>query len=161
MGFIKYKLNEIIIIIVLSLLFGLIMMLYNTPLEGIVLTAGIIIFLGIIYFSYSMMIYKKVCTVQEENLQLKEEIQDIRNEKIEYQSEIESYFLLWVHQMKTPITASKLLLEAEDIQTISQMRHEILQIDNYTNLALSYLKLMNLNCNYKLATLTNLVHIES
>lgn len=143
MGFIKYKLNEIIIIIVLSLLFGLIMMLYNTPLEGIVLTAGIIIFLGIIYFSYSMMIYKKVCTVQEENLQLKEEIQDIRNEKIEYQSEIESYFLLWVHQMKTPITASKLLLEAEDIQTISQMRHEILQIDNYTNLALSYLKLMN------------------
>lgn len=143
MGFIKYKLNEIIIIIVLSLLFGLIMMLYNTPLEGIVLTAGIIIFLGIIYFSYSMMTYKKVCTVQEENLQLKEEIQDIRNEKIEYQSEIESYFLLWVHQMKTPITASKLLLEAEDIQTISQMRHEILQIDNYTNLALSYLKLMN------------------
>lgn len=143
MGFIKYKLNEIIIIIVLSLLFGLIMMLYNLPLEGIVLTAGIIIFLGIIYFSYSMMIYKKVCTVQEENLQLKEEIQDIRNEKIEYQSEIESYFLLWVHQMKTPITASKLLLEAEDIQTISQMRHEILQIDNYTNLALSYLKLMN------------------
>jgi len=143
MGFIKYKLNEIIIIIVLSLLFGLIMMLYNTPLEGIVLTAGIIIFLGIIYFSYSMMIYKKVCTVQEENLQLKEEIQDIRNEKIEYQSEIESYFLMWVHQMKTPITASKLLLEAEDIQTISQMRHEILQIDNYTNLALSYLKLMN------------------
>ncbi|MDJ1089148.1 sensor histidine kinase [Macrococcoides caseolyticum] len=143
MGFIKYKLNEIIIIIVLSLLFGLIMMLYNTPLEGIVLTAGIIIFLGIIYFSYSMMIYKKVCTVQEENLQLKEEIQDIRNEKIEYQSEIESYFLLWVHQMKTPITASKLLLEAEDIQKISQMRHEILQIDNYTNLALSYLKLMN------------------
>lgn len=143
MGFIKYKLNEIIIIIVLSLLFGLIMMLYNTPLEGIVLTAGIIIFLGIIYFSYSMMIYKKVCMVQEENLQLKEEIQDIRNEKIEYQSEIESYFLLWVHQMKTPITASKLLLEAEDIQTISQMRHEILQIDNYTNLALSYLKLMN------------------
>lgn len=143
MGFIKYKLNEIIIIIVLSLLFGLIMMLYNTPLEGIVLTAGIIIFLGIIYFSYSMMIYIKVCTVQEENLQLKEEIQDIRNEKIEYQSEIESYFLLWVHQMKTPITASKLLLEAEDIQTISQMRHEILQIDNYTNLALSYLKLMN------------------
>lgn len=143
MGFIKYKLNEIVIIIVLSLLLGLIMMLYNTPLEGIVLTAGIIIFLGIIYFSYSMMIYKKVCTVQEENLQLKEEIQDIRNEKIEYQSEIESYFLLWVHQMKTPITASKLLLEAEDIQTISQMRHEILQIDNYTNLALSYLKLMN------------------
>lgn len=143
MGFIKYKLNEIIIIIVLSLLFGLIMMLYNTPLEGIVLTAGIIIFLGIIYFSYSMMIYKKVCTVQEENLQLKEKIQDIRNEKIEYQSEIESYFLLWVHQMKTPITASKLLLEAEDIQKISQMRHEILQIDNYTNLALSYLKLMN------------------
>ncbi|TDM40717.1 HAMP domain-containing histidine kinase [Macrococcoides goetzii] len=56
---------------------------------------------------------------------------------------MESYFLLWVHQIKTPITASKLLLEDPDEQVVSKVRNEILQIDNYTNLALNYLKLMN------------------
>ena len=31
--------------------------------------------------------------------------------KIEYRNDVESYFLTWVHQIKTPITASQLLLE--------------------------------------------------
>lgn len=50
---------------------------------------------------------------------------------------------MWVHQIKTPITASKLLLEDPDEHVISNVRNEVLQIDNYTNLALNYLKLMN------------------
>lgn len=50
---------------------------------------------------------------------------------------------MWVHQIKTPITASKLLLEDPDEHAISNVRNEVLQIDNYTNLALNYLKLMN------------------
>ncbi|HDM4407109.1 TPA: HAMP domain-containing histidine kinase [Staphylococcus aureus] len=48
-----------------------------------------------------------------------------------------------MHQIKTPITASKLLLEDPDEHVISNVRNEVLQIDNYTNLALNYLKLMN------------------
>ncbi|TDM23170.1 HAMP domain-containing histidine kinase [Macrococcoides canis] len=50
---------------------------------------------------------------------------------------------MWVHQIKTPITASKLLLEDPNENVVSSVRNEVLQIDNYTNLALNYLKLMN------------------
>ena len=143
MNFIKSKMSEILIVIMLSSIFVSIMMLYNLPAEGITLSIAIVIFLGIIYFGYSSIIYKRECSVYEENERLIDDIQILRNEKIAYQSEVESYFLMWVHQMKTPITASKLLLESPDEETNSRMRHEILQIDNYTNLALSYLKLMN------------------
>ncbi|UBH08935.1 sensor histidine kinase [Macrococcus armenti] len=143
MNFIKSKMSELLIIIMLSSIFISIMMLYNLPAEGITLSIAIVIFLGIIYFGYSSIIYKRECSVYEENERLIDDIQILRNEKIAYQSEVESYFLMWVHQMKTPITASKLLLESPDEETNSRMRHEILQIDNYTNLALSYLKLMN------------------
>ncbi|WZE73331.1 sensor histidine kinase [Macrococcus sp. CCM 2573] len=143
MNFIKSKMSEFLIVIMLSSIFISIMMLYNLPTEGITLSIAIVIFLGIIYFGYSSIIYKRECSVYEENERLIDDIQILRNEKIAYQSEIESYFLMWVHQMKTPITASKLLLESPDEETNSRMRHEILQIDNYTNLALSYLKLMN------------------
>lgn len=45
--------------------------------------------------------------------------------------------------MKTPITASKLLLERNEDNVVNRVRQEIIQIDNYTSLALSYLKLMN------------------
>lgn len=143
MNFIKSKMSEFLIVIMLSSIFISIMMLYNLPTEGITLSIAIVIFLGIIYFGYSSIIYKRECSVYEENERLIDDIQILRNEKIAYQSEVESYFLMWVHQMKTPITASKLLLESPDEETNSRMRHEILQIDNYTNLALSYLKLMN------------------
>ena len=39
--------------------------------------------------------------------------------------------------------ASKLLLERNEDNVVNRVRQEIIQIDNYTSLALSYLKLMN------------------
>ena len=42
-----------------------------------------------------------------------------------------------------PITASQLLLERNEPNVANQVRQEIVQIDNYTRLALSYLKLLN------------------
>ena len=38
---------------------------------------------------------------------------------------------------------SKLLLERNEDNVVNRVRQEIIQIDNYTSLALSYLKLMN------------------
>ncbi|HDC3723171.1 TPA: nisin susceptibility-associated two-component system sensor histidine kinase NsaS, partial [Staphylococcus aureus] len=57
--------------------------------------------------------------------------------------DVESYFLTWVHQMKTPITAAQLLLERDEPNVVNRVRQEVIQIDNYTSLALSYLKLLN------------------
>ena len=45
--------------------------------------------------------------------------------------------------MKTPITAAQLLLERDEPNVVNRVRQEIIQIDNYTSLALSYLKLLN------------------
>ena len=44
--------------------------------------------------------------------------------------------------MKTPITASKLLLERNEDNVVNRVVKKY-KIDNYTSLALSYLKLMN------------------
>lgn len=59
-----------------------------------------------------------------------------------YQKEIEEYFLLWVHQIKSPITAAYLLLDNKEEDTSSQQYQEIMKIENYTNMALNYLKVM-------------------
>ena len=57
--------------------------------------------------------------------------------------DIEEYFLLWVHQIKTPITASYLLLEDDDFKNKPFLQQEILKIENYVSLALNYLKVQN------------------
>ena len=52
------------------------------------------------------------------------------------------YYTLWVHQIKTPIAASKLLVsEVADRQLKQQLEQEIFKIDSYTNLVLQYLRL--------------------
>ena len=76
-------------------------------------------------------------------MSLEEELFEMKNKQIEYRKDVESYFLTWVHQIKTPITASQLLLERNEPNVVNQVRQEIVQIDNYTRLALSYLKLLN------------------
>ena len=52
------------------------------------------------------------------------------------------YYTLWVHQIKTPIAASQLLVaEVIDRQLKQQLEQEIFKIDSYTNLVLQYLRL--------------------
>nr|WP_165983366.1 sensor histidine kinase [Macrococcus goetzii] len=143
MSFFKTIQREIYIIVLICTLFFLIFFMYNVPMQAYLLSIGISTFTLAIYWSIRYLNYKKERTLYEANEDLRIENHRLRNEFINYQSEVESYFLLWVHQIKTPITASKLLLEDPDEQVVSKVRNEILQIDNYTNLALNYLKLMN------------------
>ena len=57
-------------------------------------------------------------------------------------NDLVDYYTLWVHQIKTPIAASKLLVsEVADRQLKQQLEQEIFKIDSYTNLVLQYLRL--------------------
>ncbi|MGV2875653.1 sensor histidine kinase [Macrococcus capreoli] len=143
MNFLRTIQREIVIAILICTLFFFILFMYNVPVQAYAIGISIVIFIMLIYWAVRFTSYKQEQSLQEQNESLKIENQRLRNDFIHYQSEVESYFLMWVHQMKTPITASKLLLEEPDAHAISNVRNEILQIDNYTNLALNYLKLMN------------------
>ena len=57
-------------------------------------------------------------------------------------NDLVDYYSLWVHQIKTPIAASKLLVsEVADRQLKQQLEQEMFKIDSYTNLVLQYLRL--------------------
>lgn len=71
-----------------------------------------------------------------------EEIQQIKKESLQRSTSKMDYFTLWLHQIKTPISAISLLMQRD---TQSKFRHpmeqELLQIENYTHMALNYLKI--------------------
>ena len=52
------------------------------------------------------------------------------------------YYTLWVHQVKTPIAASSLLIgDLKDKETKSQLEQELFKIESYVHLVLQYLRL--------------------
>lgn len=142
-AFFKSILNEIIIVITFLLLFWLIFFLFNLSMGAYLLGAGIIIFVMVIYWLVQLSGFKEQVHLEDTITELEHELQQVKSDQTEYQENVENYFLTWVHQMKTPITASKLLLERNEENVVNRVRQEIIQIDNYTSLALSYLKLMN------------------
>lgn len=79
-----------------------------------------------------------------------------QNELMNRQQDITAYYSMWVHQIKTPIAALKLLideevdsyLEADDVEqndmhvtTSRQMQSELFRIEQYVDMALQYTRL--------------------
>ena len=55
------------------------------------------------------------------------------------------YFSLWIHQIKTPITSINILLQNMNStkDEVFEIKRALLSIDNYTQMALHYLKLQS------------------
>lgn len=51
------------------------------------------------------------------------------------------YYTLWVHQIKTPIASMRLMLEEEDSALSRRIRSQLLRIEQYVAMVLTYLRL--------------------
>ncbi|SFK28983.1 hypothetical protein SAMN04488569_102045 [Marinilactibacillus piezotolerans] len=79
---------------------------------------------------------------QKQYRKLTEEYLDYKQRETEKSKEQMEYFSLWLHQIKTPIAAISLLVQQNKEATAQkQMEQEILRLDDYTHMALNYLKL--------------------
>ncbi|MFM0683242.1 sensor histidine kinase [Streptococcus suis] len=88
-------------------------------------------------------------TASERLLQEKVEWLEVQNKQIlekqrQEQTELDDYYTLWVHQMKTPIAASQLLAKEVDSSPVRhQLESELFKIEQYTGLVLNYLRLQS------------------
>lgn len=63
----------------------------------------------------------------------------IRNQTKTSKNEMVEYYTLWVHQIKTPIAAIRLLLKSRDADP--ELSHQLFKIEEYVNMVLQYLRL--------------------
>lgn len=75
--------------------------------------------------------------------QLEREYQQFREQMREREKEQMDYFTLWLHQIKTPISVISLILQRsdDDSKEKQQLEQELIYLNNYTHMALNYLKL--------------------
>lgn len=57
------------------------------------------------------------------------------------QQEALDYYMLWTHQVKTPIAAMRLICQGEDTQMGRDLQAELFKIEQYVEMALSYVRL--------------------
>ena len=102
--------------------------------------------LGFILFIYLIVHwfqYQKISDVKDDNERLLNENKNLKSEMLNQKDDLNAYFLMWLHQIKTPMTVSKLLLEKPDDTTNTKLKMQLMYIEQYINMAMNYLKMID------------------
>ena len=166
MHYLKDRLFFIMIYLVSVLVCLCVFKLYNLELEAFAYAFMILCVLLVVCFLFDYYKYYKKhqtlltlrsnsnvslsCDLQDSSL-IGEDYHEILVAMKEYHDQyvesseskmhdLEDYFTMWVHQAKLPIAAMKLLLEDEKLSR-SEIKLQLLRMDQYTDMVLAYLRL--------------------
>lgn len=126
--------------------FWIVFLLMNLEFESYFLAFEIIVFFYLVYLVFMAFLNKKEEKLKNQIQELEEANLNLRNDFLAKEKELQEYFLIWIHQIKTPITAGKLICDGDiENENIKNIKKELIYIEDYTNMALSYLKMANHN----------------
>ena len=126
--------------------FWIVFLLMNLSFESYFLAFEIVAFFYMVYLLFMAFLNKKEEKLKNQIQELEEANLKLRNDFLEKEKELQEYFLIWIHQIKTPITAGKLICDSDiENEKIKNIKKELIYIEDYTNMALSYLKMANHN----------------
>lgn len=152
----RFFLALLILLLGFILLFAFVFDTYRSLLEYVALLLAFLSFLFIgadAWTSYKAYRSQKLQASAQAQTPLEKLLQE-RVEELEYEqknqllveqekyNDLLDYYTLWVHQVKTPIAASSLLIgDLKDKETKSQLEQELFKIESYVHLVLQYLRL--------------------
>lgn len=152
----RFFLALLILLLGFILLFAFVFDAYRSLLEYVALLLAFLSFLFIgadawtafkSYRSQKLQVSAQAQTPLEKLLQ--ERVEELEYEQKnqllveqEKYNDLLDYYTLWVHQVKTPIAASSLLIgDLKDKEAKSQLEQELFKIESYVHLVLQYLRL--------------------
>lgn len=165
-GFLKARARGILLYAVTLGLLKLVFFLYNLPSDA--LNYGFLLVLvlaGILFFIDFCEFYKrhKKLVLVEKNMQdalldLLDKLEEIRrklkSEELISRQEMQDYYGMWVHQIKTPISAMRMLLqtmeeEYPEEKKLRELKAELFRIEQYVEMVLTYLRMEDMASDLK------------
>lgn len=166
-AYIKQNIKVIFLFIVFALVFGIVFSLYDLEIEAIYYSVMLCSFIGLIYICINFINYYKKHvqlyklqneisislenlpspkTLMEEDytnliLNLNKEYKNYISKSDIAKSDMIDYYTMWVHQIKTPISAMKLLIQTSESEISSDLSSELFKIEQYVEMVLSYIRL--------------------
>ncbi|MBF1107915.1 MAG: sensor histidine kinase [Solobacterium sp.] len=144
--FLDYMKSQSIILfgyLLVCIVFITISVLATIEMEYVFLGIEILGFLLLIYLIVHWFQYQKLSDVKDDNERLLNENKNLKSEMLNQKDDLNAYFLMWLHQIKTPMTVSKLLLEKPDETTNTKLKMQLMYIEQYINMAMNYLKMID------------------
>lgn len=152
----RFFLALLILLLGFILIFAFVFDAYRSLLEYVALLLAFLSFLFIgadAWTAYKGYRSQKLQVSAQAQTPLEKLLQE-RVEELEYEqknqllveqekyNDLLDYYTLWVHQVKTPIAASSLLIgDLKDKEAKSQLEQELFKIESYVHLVLQYLRL--------------------
>lgn len=176
--YLKEKKSVLVLILFLLLIMLLVSYLYSVPVAAVSYTLELWILLLVCYMGYDYYTfsckYKKLkrhldlevfsdLEMETAELPLERAYQELIARLLQEQSkalalqvktmgELKDYYATWAHQIKTPISAMKLMLqvqqENEEPVNPKDMQQELYKIENYTDAVMNYLRLEDMSSDY-------------
>lgn len=175
-NYLKKHRKTILLLCLFAIIFALVFSLYNLVFEPIGYSVLLCFCLGLLIGLYDFWKYtqKHILLVEQfHNISISIEELPIPKEIIEsdYQnliailyheknkqiseadnekSDLIDYFTIWAHQIKTPISAMTLLLQANPTEHSTDLSVELFKIEQYVEMVLQYLRLDSITTDYVL-----------
>lgn len=169
--YIKYRGFNFLFFVCIWILFPLIHYLYGYPMGSILYSGLILSFLFLLWMIGDMIHFKekiaKMNTILEHltwdihDMPLSENILETRYQEIvdglykvvRYNVELleknhadqMEYYTMWVHQIKTPISAMGLSLQNQGEVDVPLIKQELFKVEQYVEMALQYVKINQLS----------------
>ena len=166
-GYVKEHLAPAALFAAFAAIFAVIFGLYNLPVEAVLYAVGLCVLLGAVCLVSGFIRYYKRHremlrilenvqilsgeleggkTLAEEDLtamvkKLKRLLDESETARRDDAKESMDYYTTWVHQIKTPISTMKMMLEGEDSEESRSLLSELFRIEQYAEMALSYIRL--------------------
>ena len=164
-AYLKQQRLGIIVGTILLITVTFILTMYELPLAGLTYSLALTTITWVLYLVYKGYHYVRKCQLLSqvstslEHLNVGEDLIDVKyytllkslyDEKYELlsqmdakQTELSDYYTLWTHQIKTPIAAMRLLLQASAAP--SEQHQELFKIEQYVEMALTFLRLESIS----------------
>ncbi|KHL97138.1 hypothetical protein QW71_02980 [Paenibacillus sp. IHB B 3415] len=76
-------------------------------------------------------------------------LKEMENSAQQNEQNVLDYYTLWVHQIKIPIAALRLILQDEECEAAEEMNVQLFKIEQYVELVLQYLRLESPSTDYR------------
>ena len=172
-SYLKKNIKVYILFVVFIAIFFIMFYLYNLPLEALIYT-GSFCFLVALVASFLDFVnyresYKKLKFLEENILndledlpksldiridyyhkiieKLYEELEKLTQKNRQKNTDMDDYYSMWVHQIKTPIAAMNFLLDNEEVDQ-KILQQELFKIERYVEMVLTYIRLDSISSDY-------------
>ncbi len=166
--YLREHISVIILWISFVCIFAVIFRLYHLPVAAVLYPAFICLLISCLFAGYSIYKayrkHKNLNAIQSlpgnviqnefsENVRIEDqdyqqiisnlcgELQSLEAEMAGSRREMIDYYTMWVHQIKTPIASMRLHLDAEDSQLSRKLTSDLLHIEQYVDMVLTYLRM--------------------